>query len=195
MITAIIMEISKPVMSVLVVSVILGVYFILIAIFKNFFRTCYRIGKTFVWRSFLYGIIVEAVLIGFSFAAVFMAKGLHFEVVTIAIPIAVLTFIGSAAGLILLGSLFNIIDGEKRPYSALAVGIIIVGVAGVFDWIGGIINKLIGIYGLGTMVLYFKGERAETLEQMGEVSRFNDTVPSTGGAPAGDSNRENIPKS
>jgi len=149
------MDIGKPALSVLLGVLAWLLYAGMITAFPKQLNTCYRLGKTFIWRSLLNGIIAYAAMCASLFAVLFFAKtsGIMLYISVIGI----LSMAGCSAGFMLAGSLFNIIDGAKTPYRALTAGIAASVSVNVFSDSGQLITILIGIYGLGTIILNLRG--------------------------------------
>ena len=141
----------------LILSIIAGV-------FKNFYLSCYRIGKTRTVESFTNGLIVFFVFLVFFLALGFLFKG-GMSPLPLIVLLMVFSLGGSVIGIALLGGLGNIVDGEKQPQAALGTGIAVLFVLNIIlPQVASFINTAIGIYGIGTMLLYFRGIRPEIYE-------------------------------
>jgi hypothetical protein len=149
------MDIGKPLMAVFLGIMTWLMYAGLTAVIPRQIRTCCRIGKTFIWKSLLNGVVAYIAVLAVIFGVILVAKtpGILFYVGAAAL----ITLAGSSIGLLLVGGLFNLIDAEAHPYKALAAGIVIVGCLNAFSTAGQVIAMLVGAYGIGTIVLYLRG--------------------------------------
>lgn len=139
---------------------VMWIFFCIVAgIFPNFYRQSYRLGKTRFGESFLNGLLIFALFFVLFFALGFLFKG-SANMIPLFAVMAVFSLAGSVIGVALLGGAGNIIDGEKRPAAALAVGMTLIWIISVFsEEIASWINMAVGTYGAGAMLLYFRGAR------------------------------------
>lgn len=149
------MDIGKPLFALILGIIAWGLYSAVFAVFRKQLTACYRIGRIFAWRSLVNGLIAYGAVIALAFAVVFLAKTGGF--ILIISLISILTLAGWSVGLMLAGSLIFMLDGTRRPYLALAAGVVLAGLSNISadysKWVFG----LIGIYGLGAIIVYLRG--------------------------------------
>ncbi|MBU2572473.1 MAG: hypothetical protein KKH28_00130 [Elusimicrobia bacterium] len=194
------MDIGKPIIILLLGVLIWGVYSFLMVLFPGFFRDCFRTARALPSRSLLNGTVALAISLLAVFGAAFFIGGNR--ALFLGGLFAVFQIAGSAVGLVIIGSLGGVIDTEKRPCSALAVGIIITWLVRIFSADAAeILNLAVAIYGVGAVTLYFRGEAPEAPPEelpqgqemppagAGELERKfrerRDAPPGTAGARAG----------
>ncbi len=69
---------------------------------------------------------------------------------------------GLGVGLVSLGGFLGVIDPEKSPYSALGLGLALFWMARMFSVpVSNAVSLLIGIYGVGAMIIHYRGDALE----------------------------------
>ncbi|MBI4802975.1 MAG: hypothetical protein HY796_10675 [Elusimicrobia bacterium] len=152
------------------IVLIWGLYSLMIAFFPVFSRSCFRTGRRLPGRSLLNGGALFGGSLAVLFCLLFLTRGAGG--VGIGGIFLIFQIAGLAVGLVALGGLLGFIDTEKKPYGALALGMAMLWIVRMFsEGVSNILCLLIGIYGVGAIILYFRGQapeapRSETLTGM-----------------------------
>jgi|GEM_PF-2374279 len=182
------MDIGKPLLLAFIGFLAWLIYSAVIAVFPGQLKTCFRLGKTFIWRSLLNGVIAYAAVAAILFAALSFSRTPG--IISYLSAAGLLSIAGCSVGFMLLGSLFDFIDATKNPYQALAAGIAVSGAVNSMSGYGEVFTFLVGAYGLGAIILNIRGMALdlppEPADQPGPAS-YSPVTPLTPGKPGGPS--------
>ncbi|MBU2573924.1 MAG: hypothetical protein KKH28_07610 [Elusimicrobia bacterium] len=167
-------------------ALIWGLYSLLIMLFPVFSRSCFRLGRQLPGRSLLNGGALFAVSLALLFVLLFMLRatsGVGIGLIFILFQLA-----GLAVGLVALGGRLGFIDTEKKPYSALALGMALLWIVRIFSiQASNTLCLLIGIYGVGAVILHFRGNAGEAPREGAPPAAAGQAPPAPGGPVEGPS--------
>lgn len=142
------------------VALLWGVYALLIRFFPVYFQGCFRAGRRLPGRSFLYGAALFSSLLALTAFLLFslrIGSGALIGWIFMLFQLA-----GLGAGLVSLGGFLGVIDPEKSPYGALGLGLALFWMARMFSVpVSNAVSLLIGIYGVGAMIVHYRGDALE----------------------------------
>lgn len=143
------------------VTLLWGVYSLLIRFFPVIVLGCFRAGRLLPGRSLLYGVGLFAsslLLLRYSLRVTGNAGigeiFLFFQMAGLAA--------GLVVGLGALNGLLRLMDPEKNPYSTIGLGLALLWMVRMFSaQLSNIICLLIGIYGAGAIIAHLHGDARE----------------------------------
>lgn len=140
-------------------ALIWGAYALIIRFFPVVFRDCSRRGREQPGLSLIYGVAL------FSASLALWSCLLYLLRATSGVGIGMIFILFQAAGLAvglaaLVGKL-GLMDPEKYPYSAIALGLAMLWIARMFSKnLSNMLGLLAGIYGAGAIIMYFRNKHA-----------------------------------